>query len=728
MSGGLSGRPTGRLLEAPSSDFTFPAMQQARRLHRNDVVDGRYRILESLLGGAMSVIYRAVDERTGEQVALKMLPPGVHDDDERCRRFTREIETCKGLVHDNVVTIRSSGLTEDGCLYYAMDFVPWPSMDELLDGRPCDEDRATQLLRQLAEALAYLHSHDVVHRDVKPSNVLVGPDLQVVLVDLGLAFDERLTQLTETGQFVGTPVYAAPEVLQGERACPKADQFSWGVIAFELLTGTNPLASEDLGALMATVFDGDGVPDLRERRPDVSAGLAAVVNRCLAKDPTDRFSSMDELVAALDPAAPGTTALVAAIRPDQPPTRSRTLPAMVTVTLLVVLGMAWLHRPVPYSGPEPPTAPAIVPVVRPVVTFLSAVRTGEGDVLHVTLQAPAASRVVVRGHDGSEVDGTAVGGETYELMVPTGMISEALVVEAAGPDEGTSATFVAADRCLESLDDALTELRGLDLLRTVKDVMDEARRRDDKSILELNSLVQPHSEQQLARALGAVAPVDRWRSAFRRVGNLTPLLLGTSLLPTRERERLYAALLPAIELCCLAASSYDHAFDLRPLPDLGAFALQATAPSAITSSVTLAAPEQPRGYQAPMYSPTYQGRPAFTVDVDLPSLGDGGCWLELDVGYLRHMMLAVTVNDAPPIVVHDKPFLHESPHHTNRVTLFQSLPPWQLRPGRNRLSFCPHLRAGHIRLQTFWLYLLRLHVTARSKTSDRSNLRRPGVR
>lgn len=268
---------------------------------------GRYR-LQGLLGrGAMAEVNAATDERLGRPVAIKLMPVDRITPEER-RRFVREARAIAGFSHPNVVTLYDAG-EADGFLYLVMERVAGTTLAARIAVEPLDAATATALTTELLSALDAAHRSGIVHRDVKPSNVLVDDDGHAKLVDFGIAlrFDELAGDLTGTGQHIGTPKYMAPEIISGGPPTPASDVYAVGVMLYEMLTGRPPF---DAGTPIATAMAhvNTPAPDVLSVAPATPPAVAAVVARALAKDPSRRFSSAGEMRSALASSSAGPVA------------------------------------------------------------------------------------------------------------------------------------------------------------------------------------------------------------------------------------------------------------------------------------------------------------------------------------------------------------------------------------------------------------------------------------
>jgi eukaryotic-like serine/threonine-protein kinase len=265
-----------------------------------ELIADRYE-LEQLVGeGGMSSVYRAHDTVLERRVAIKVLHEHYSSDPEYVERFRREARAIARLAHPNVVTVIDRG-EWDGRQFIVFEHVAGEDLKtaiERVGAMPVR--RALVLGIQIARALAYAHELEIVHRDVKPHNVLLDPAGTAKVTDFGIArtldVDEALTQ---TGTVLGTGRYLSPEQANGGRGDERSDQYSLGVVMFELLTGEVPYSG---GSLMAVAMQhvNDPVPSVRERRPEVPERLDRVVACAMAKNPEDRFPSMQAMVTALE--------------------------------------------------------------------------------------------------------------------------------------------------------------------------------------------------------------------------------------------------------------------------------------------------------------------------------------------------------------------------------------------------------------------------------------------
>ena len=263
-------------------------------LIRQGTVVGSYRV-EGILGrGGMGVVYSASHLNLNRRVALKVLADDLGSSPEFLERFRREGRLQASLEHPHAVTVYEAGESDYG-LYLAMQFIPGPTLALLCEERALDAARGLALLRQVGEALDFAHDAGLVHRDVKPQNVLVGDADDAYLGDFGLVRENTTRGFTATGRLLGTIAYLAPEVIQGAEAVPASDRYAFAAMTFECLTGTvlYPRGSE---AAMLYAHTNEPPPSPSNRRRELPPGLDGVFRKALAKDPRERPESATAFV------------------------------------------------------------------------------------------------------------------------------------------------------------------------------------------------------------------------------------------------------------------------------------------------------------------------------------------------------------------------------------------------------------------------------------------------
>lgn len=276
-----------------------------------EVFADRYELHAVLGRGGMGEVMDGLDRRLGRPVAVKILRRDLAADPELRRRFEAEARAAAGLSHPNVVAVHDTG-EQGGVPYIVMERLAGRTVaDEVAEG-PLEAGRVQRLAREVLAALDAAHRAGIVHRDIKPGNLLLAPNSTVKVGDFGIAkAAEALRQdVTVTGQVVGTPAYLAPERLEGREATARSDLYSLGVVLYEALSGTKPYSGDTPWALSQAIVEGRHRP-LAQAAPAAPPALVAAVERAMASRPEDRFDTASDMAAALDDAP----ATVAASRP-----------------------------------------------------------------------------------------------------------------------------------------------------------------------------------------------------------------------------------------------------------------------------------------------------------------------------------------------------------------------------------------------------------------------------
>jgi len=256
-----------------------------------------YRILERLGEGGMGVVYKAQDTHLDRPVALKFLPPHLGTDKDARARFIQEAKSASSLEHTNICAVYDIDETEDGRLFLAMSCYEGESLKDKIERGPLPVEEAVNYAIQIAQGLAKAHKKDIIHRDIKPGNIMVTNEGVVKIVDFGLAKMAE-TSLTKTGRTLGTAMYMSPEQGRGEKVDLRTDIWSVGVILYEMLTGKQPFRADYEQAVMYMLMSTDPEP-ITTLRPDVPASLVSVVSRLMQKDPKDRYADMGALLTEL---------------------------------------------------------------------------------------------------------------------------------------------------------------------------------------------------------------------------------------------------------------------------------------------------------------------------------------------------------------------------------------------------------------------------------------------
>jgi serine/threonine-protein kinase len=350
---------------------------------------GRYRILGELGRGAMGVVYHATDPSIGRSVAIKTIRIRDINDtrhrDKLRERLFREARSAGVLSHPNIVTIYDMD-EADGLAYIAMAFVNGPTLEKILaTGGPLSGSAMLRILRQTASALDYAHGRGIVHRDVKPANIMTDEDGAVKITDFGIAKITASANTTDTKTVVGTPSYMSPEQVHGLEVDGKSDQFSLAVIAYEILTGERPFTGEHLSTIVFRIVS-EQPPESYRINSTLTPQIDEVLRRGLAKRPEDRFPSCANFVGALEMAcaesrgwktlASGTASVLPTVgmRRETPPVpettgvtsetpRKRLFPVVMSLVIVAAaIGIiTWQAGGIPGFGPADTTTSAPTP-------------------------------------------------------------------------------------------------------------------------------------------------------------------------------------------------------------------------------------------------------------------------------------------------------------------------------------------------------------------------------
>jgi serine/threonine protein kinase len=329
-----------------------------------------YQVEAPIGRGGMAVVYRALDLRLGRQVALKVLAPHLGEDEAFRQRFMRESRAAAGVDHPHIVPVFEAG-EADGVLFIAMRYVAYGDVRNLIDreGR-LSTARTTTITAQVASALDAAHDRGLIHRDVKPGNVLLaesganGTD-HVYLSDFGLSKHSlAASTLTATGQFMGTLDYVSPEQIQGHPADGRADQYALACTAVEMLSGSPPFRRDESMALLWAQLEAPP-PPLTDRRPDLPTAVDAVIRRALSKSPGDRYPTCTAFASALRAACDadqmGASPAESSFTRTPPTALSRTSVDQPRTNPVPVTNAQWQQGG---NAPRPPTDPAAAPPPR----------------------------------------------------------------------------------------------------------------------------------------------------------------------------------------------------------------------------------------------------------------------------------------------------------------------------------------------------------------------------
>jgi Protein kinase domain/Double sensory domain of two-component sensor kinase len=305
---------------------------------------GPYEIVAAIGAGGMGEVYRARDTRLGREVAIKVLPRALADDPDALSRFDREARAVAAINHPNILALHDIG-TDNGIAHAVMELLEGETLGKRLASGLPPPRKALEWAVQIARGLAAAHDRGIVHRDLKPENVFLTRDGRVKILDFGVArrdktdddVDRNLTTKTQPGQFVGTPAYASPEQVLGEPATPRSDLFAFGVVLYELLTGTHPFRRETVADTMTAILRADP-PPLAGAVHGVPPAALRVIEHCLEKQPSERPSSARDIAMFLD--ASGNTSVdsfPAVLTDDGPASWRRSQRKVLAVACAVLL-------------------------------------------------------------------------------------------------------------------------------------------------------------------------------------------------------------------------------------------------------------------------------------------------------------------------------------------------------------------------------------------------------
>jgi len=335
------------------SDTLLPLIKEATQ--------GEYEIDRELGRGGMAAVYLALDIALNRKVAIKTMLPELTTRASMVQRFKREAQMAAGLSHPHIIQIHSVRETKH-LVYFVMKFIEGRSVDSILTTRGALDLETTRLiLQQAGSALSFAHHRGVIHRDVKPANIMIDENGWAVVTDFGIAKLEDAHNLTATGTMVGTPHYMSPEQFHNRPLTGASDQYALGIVAYEMLTGKKPFDGDTFAEIVTKQLF-NPPPDVTHERPDLPASVASTIVRMLAKEPADRFPDLDAAIAAFGHPAPAhldmvRTQLMAIARSAEQKKPRLSVP-MSPVPITRPSAQATLLTPPPSTPP-----PAVVPVL-----------------------------------------------------------------------------------------------------------------------------------------------------------------------------------------------------------------------------------------------------------------------------------------------------------------------------------------------------------------------------
>jgi serine/threonine-protein kinase len=415
---------------------------------------GAYRIVDVLGRGGMGVVYRAYQPALDRHVALKILPDALASDEMFVRRFQSEVRVAARLEHPNIVPIYEVGET-NGVPFIAMRLIAGSTLADYAEVRgPLDLATATHLLAQVADALDFAHEHDVVHRDVKPQNILVDDRSRVYLTDFGIAHVlGNFTRLTQTGSTVGTPAYMSPEQAQSKPVGPATDRYALGVIAYQLLAGTLPFQAESSFAWLYAHIN-EPPPPLLTYRPDLPGHAGDAIQRMLEKQPERRWPSCMSFVRALGGATTPTVLRAADTPVGMAPTPDVSAVAEPTIQRPDALAAEARPSATPATVPAATAATVAAPPRAPTAAGSAASSAGSGASRRPWLPASLAA-IALLAVAAVVVSATQLGRRPDPQLPPGGVLGGGPIAVATGvpaaaaPTTGPGPTAPAVNRALE---------------------------------------------------------------------------------------------------------------------------------------------------------------------------------------------------------------------------------------------------------------------------------------
>ena len=344
------------------------------RLQR--VIEGKYRI-EKLLGkGGMGAVFLAHDLTLEREVAIKVLPPDVAQDEQVVRRFQQEAKTAARLDHPNIIPIYRVE-SEGGLNYFVMKYISGTSLEDLLEKKePLPVPEIQRILWEAACAIGHAHQRGVVHRDVKPANIMFDHDGRVMLTDFGISKAlQAATGFTATGMIIGTPHYMAPEQGKGAPVDGRADQYSLGVVGYRMITAELPFSGDSVHTIIYKHIY-EAPPLASAKRPGIPGSLTVAISRALSKEPDQRFATMEEFATAVWPEQPVAPPVKGRSAARPRPRAAADAPTEITGAPTTPLPRA---KPTPKRRSRVPAVVGLLVVAAGVGGYLVLGRTGSGE-------------------------------------------------------------------------------------------------------------------------------------------------------------------------------------------------------------------------------------------------------------------------------------------------------------------------------------------------------------
>ncbi len=338
---------------------------------------GRYNIVSELGKGSMGMVYQAHDPQIDRMVALKVLREDRLTTEDYVQRFLKEATAIGRLSHPGIVTVFDVG-QDQGTIYIAMEFLEGQSLDRLLQANSLNLQQIIDLGIEAANGLQYAHQRGIVHRDIKPQNIIYSPEGTIKITDFGIAHidDTDGQQMTKAGEILGTPAYMAPEQVMGQPVDGRADLYSLGVILYELTTGRRPFQGENLAAMFRAITS-DAPVAPKQINPEIPDSLSAIILKAINKNPEDRFATGQEFAATLQNATTENSNFTETVIQTAPVKQRSAKPFIFTILLLISVCAAaglfyfkpWVTKQKETPSPKPqassPTQENTTPVEVP---------------------------------------------------------------------------------------------------------------------------------------------------------------------------------------------------------------------------------------------------------------------------------------------------------------------------------------------------------------------------
>ena len=678
----------GRLwqLHAKAEEERESKLSQAKeQLHKSlqtlgeeGLVAKRYRIVKKLGEGGMATVFEAQDVKSRKTVAMKVMSSQLTEVAGLGERFVREFNTCQKLESDNIVKLYEMGKLTSGQPFYTMEFLPHPSVEEILQGtkEPLPEERVHTWMVQLAKAMVHYEAAGVLHRDIKGANVIITNEERLVLVDFGLAYDEDASKLTRTGAILGTPYFLAPELLTGNRASIASDIYSVGVLLYECLTGSLPFKNKTMESLLISILNGEYTP-LEELRPELAARWSPILARCLARNPKKRYGNAKDFLSHLQ----GKTSPKKKKAKLRPRPKKKSEPKVIVKAeteakskffhLLLLFGLVGILSAFFLLSKKTEKVSKVLKPIGPMKLEFVAARE-DGNQLSLKWKGVAAQSLLILRQDGSQ--------SSLELARPIKGLSSVLV---DGLDED-----VKDIRLLVRRGERVRKVSLRDTLRKeTSAIVDALQLVDPRLLMAARLKTNKDIKSQLEQLLQETSAMDEYERAVA----LSPLLLGTSLLSFNERKRFHEGLMRVWVFYVANAVRKDRIRLSIPIPQFASYSISNSSAGRVIKEVVLLSKYLRIG-EKPLVrrpeSPIQKHSMEFTL-VDLPQCR--GCELKIhtDNG-LHDGAMSLALGSRFEGLCYGSPIIPKANSAPSDQIVYQRIPKDALKAGRNKLVIAHH--------------------------------------